>query len=152
MSKATSRRSKVPQRTVGSLVEEAASRHLASLGYRILERNYASRVGEIDIVAKDGGILVFVEVRYRGMRSVESPAESLDRRKLSRIKRAIRHYLAERLGREPRVVRVDVCLARPVPETGCEEGTAERGGGEVVQVPFVGLVRFEVLKGVVDFA
>ncbi len=69
----------------GAKYEEIASEYLKNLGYRILERNYRCRTGEIDIVAQDGKILVFVEVK--GGRSSEfgHPVERFDRRKLSRI-------------------------------------------------------------------
>ncbi|HHY44956.1 MAG TPA: YraN family protein [Firmicutes bacterium] len=138
-------------RTVGSIVEDAACRYLASVGYAVLERNYTCRLGEIDIVAKDGDVLVFVEVRFRGMGSVESPEESLDRRKLARMKRAARHYVAKRLGREPAGVRVDVCLARPVSRASIGKSPALPSRAETVQVPVLGLVSVEILRDVVDF-
>jgi putative endonuclease len=136
--------------TVGRLVEEAACRHLESLGYRIVARNYRCRVGEIDIVARHGIFLVFIEVRYRGKGSVELPAESLGPKKLRRLRRAALHYLAG-LRTEPPAVRVDVCLARPF--AGCiAEGAGGAGGSDVVlPVPGLGFVSLEIQRGVVDF-
>lgn len=63
------------------------------MGYHILEYNFRSRQGEIDIVAKDGKYLVFVEVKYRASTRSGDPLESVDLRKQRRICRAARYYL-----------------------------------------------------------
>jgi len=52
-------------REIGSEFEDAAAAYLESKGYVILERNFGDRKGEIDIIAKDGKELVFIEVKYR---------------------------------------------------------------------------------------
>lgn len=137
---------------MGALVEDAACRYLALLGYRIFERNYTCRLGEIDVVAQEGDVLVFIEVRFRGKGSVELPGESLNRRKMDRLRLAIRHYLSERLGKEPPLARVDVCLARPSSECPGVKRPGRCGGKEGVPVPGLGFLRFEVLKGVLDFS
>lgn len=148
--------SSVPSSTVGQLVEEAACRRLESLGYRIVARNYRCRLGEIDIVARDGSFLVFIEVRYRGKGSVESPGESLGPRKLERLRRAVRRYLVG-YAKEPPAVRVDVCLARPAggdmpPGSGSAPGAGGAGVSDaILPVPGLGFVKFEVEKGVLDF-
>ncbi|HHX27540.1 MAG: YraN family protein [Bacillota bacterium] len=138
-------------RNVGSLIEDAACDYLASLGYHILERNYTCRLGEVDAVAHEGGVTVFIEIRYRGKGSLESPAESLGPAKLRRLRLAIRHYVARRPVSEETVFRVDVCLARPVSETTPLRPSGDGGLVREVQVPPLGPVRFEILKGVVDF-
>ena len=53
------------KRTVGSRYEEEAAAFLQKQGFQILEKNYRDRYGEIDIIAKENGYLVFVEVKYR---------------------------------------------------------------------------------------
>jgi putative endonuclease len=53
------------KREVGSVGEEAAIKTLKKIGYKILERNHTTRFGEIDIIAEEGGCLVFVEVKKR---------------------------------------------------------------------------------------
>ncbi|TJY43205.1 YraN family protein [Cohnella pontilimi] len=53
------------RKAVGAAAEEAAARHLASAGCDIVVRNWRCRSGEIDLIAKDGEVLVFVEVRSR---------------------------------------------------------------------------------------
>jgi len=69
----------------GAEYEETASEYLNKLGYLIVERNYRCRTGEIDIVAREGDTLVFVEVK--GGRSLEfgHPIERFDTKKLDRI-------------------------------------------------------------------
>jgi putative endonuclease len=76
---------------VGATSEDRAVAHLVRRGYRIVERNYRCKVGELDVVARDGAVLVFVEVRSR--RSAEF-GDALDavsfakRRKVSRVAQA----------------------------------------------------------------
>jgi len=81
---------------LGRRGEEAAGRHLVSLGYRILERRYRTRGGEIDLIARDGDAIVFVEVKTRSSLLCGRPAEAVDRRKRARIARAASLYLARR--------------------------------------------------------
>ena len=52
------------RRKTGSEYEQKTAEHLESLGWKILERNYRCRIGEIDLIALDGRTLVFVEVKY----------------------------------------------------------------------------------------
>jgi putative endonuclease len=73
--------------------EEHAAKHVASLGYRIIKRNFSlGRVGEIDIVAYDGDELVFIEVRTRTDHSYGPPEASIDPRKQAQLKRVARGY------------------------------------------------------------
>lgn len=82
--------------------EDEAVSFLKKQGFRILERNWRNRtgraVGEIDIVAKDGDELVFVEVkaRKREYGTTVLPEESITREKLRRLSRAAEGYLRER--------------------------------------------------------
>src|SRR5207247_9286437 len=72
---------------LGEEGERAASRFLEARGYRILERNYRTRRGEIDLIAEDGRILVFVEVKVRLDARFGGPAAAITRAKLARIAR-----------------------------------------------------------------
>jgi putative endonuclease len=90
----------------GLEAEEAAARLLESKGLAIVARNYRTRFGEVDLVAREGATLVFVEVRRRSSRAFGGAAASVDARKQARIVAAARHYLA-RLGAEP-ACRFDV--------------------------------------------
>ncbi len=76
--------------------ENTACTHLEDLGYSILERNFSvPGVGEIDIVARDPktGDLVFVEVRERNNANFGTPEDSLDMRKLAKLRRTGEIYL-----------------------------------------------------------
>ena len=81
------------RRRVGAEYEQQAAEYLERKGFRILERNYYTRAGEIDLIARDGTYLVFVEVKYRKDARDGHPLEAVDLRKQGRIRRAARVYL-----------------------------------------------------------
>jgi putative endonuclease len=89
-----------PARRRGEEAEELAARFLVARGLVVLTRNYRTRLGEVDLVAREGPTLVFVEVRARSWAAYGGAAASVDARKQRRIVAAARHYLA-RLGAEP---------------------------------------------------
>ncbi len=93
--------------SLGARGEEAAARHLESLGYRVLDRRFRTRAGEIDLVAEEAGTLVFVEVKSRSTLAFGRPSEAVDRRKRGRILSAASVYLARR-GLSDRACRFDV--------------------------------------------
>ena len=109
-------------RETGCRGELAAADCLRRKGYEILERNYRSRYGEIDLIARDGDYLVFVEVKTRGSRSVSLPREAVGRAKQSKLIRTALLYLSSHPGAlQPRfdVVEVftdgtDACRVRAV--------------------------------------
>jgi len=82
------------RRAQGDAAEEQACRHLGRSGFTIVERNYRTKGGEIDIVALKGDVLVFVEVRSREVPGFETPEESVTPAKRRRIVGAARHYLS----------------------------------------------------------
>ena len=61
------------RKLLGRSGEDRAARHLAGLGYRVLERNYRTPQGEIDLIALDGDTVVFVEVKTRTSDSFGAP-------------------------------------------------------------------------------
>lgn len=77
----------------GEAGESLAATFLQAQGLTVATRNYRCRLGEIDIVARDGRTLVFVEVRQRRSRDFGGAAESITAAKRRRIIRAARHYL-----------------------------------------------------------
>src|SRR3989441_5149534 len=85
---------------LGEEGERAAARFLEARGYRILERNYRTRRGEIDLIAEDGRILVFVEVKVRLDDRFGGPAAAITPAKQARIARLAQQYLAWRRVRE----------------------------------------------------
>jgi putative endonuclease len=78
----------------GRDAEAIAAKHLQRHGLRIVERNWRCRFGEIDLIARDGACLVFVEVRARSSAQYGGAAESIDRRKRNRLIAAATQYLA----------------------------------------------------------
>ena len=81
---------------LGARGEDMAAAHLQGLGYRIVERNVRTRYGEMDIVARDGETIVFVEVRTRRSTSFGTPEESVTPRKRRRLARLALSYIQER--------------------------------------------------------
>jgi putative endonuclease len=77
----------------GRDAETIACDYLRAQGMALLERNYRSRFGEIDLIMDDRDCLIFVEVRYRRQPRYGSGAESVDARKQARIVACARHYL-----------------------------------------------------------
>lgn len=92
------------QRT-GARAEQLVAQRLTAAGWEIVERNARTRFGELDIVARDGRTLVFVEVkagREGNQFGPERPVLSVDWRKQRRIRRLATAWMAERRGRIPR--------------------------------------------------
>jgi putative endonuclease len=85
-----------PRRRLGALGEQLAAEHLERLGYRIVGRNYRTRWGELDLIAHDGRLLAFVEVKTRRVSGgAGSPFEAVDRRKQAQVRRIAAGWLAE---------------------------------------------------------
>ena len=80
----------------GRSAEDRAEEFLRRRGYEIIERNARSTAGEIDLVARQGGDLVFIEVRSRADDSAGSAEATVDPLKQRRVARAAAAYLAER--------------------------------------------------------
>lgn len=97
----------------GAQAEAAALEYLESQGLRLVERNFRCRLGELDLIMRDGNGLVFVEVRFRASSRYGSPLESIDARKRGRLVAAAHQYLASRGGDCP--ARFDVVALAPGP-------------------------------------
>lgn len=93
-------------RARGAAAEEAAESYLRAAGYRIVERNVASKLGEIDLVCLDGEVLCFVEVKARATGEFGLAVEAVGRRKRERIARVAAMFLAK--NRSKRACRFDV--------------------------------------------
>lgn len=92
---------------LGKKGEALARKYLLTRGYTILDSNYRSQNGEIDIICADGETVVFVEVKSRSSVAFGTPAESVNWQKQKRLHRLAQEYLiARRL--ESRPVRFDV--------------------------------------------
>ncbi len=81
---------------LGRSGEDRAAKHLAKLGYRVLERNYRTRQGEIDLIALDGDTVVFVEVKTRTSDAYGAPELAVDQRKQGRMVKAALGYLRQK--------------------------------------------------------
>ncbi|MGE0809634.1 MAG: YraN family protein [Immundisolibacter sp.] len=92
----------------GRAAEDLAAAHLAGQGLHILARNYRVAGGEIDLIARHGAELVFVEVRSRRSAAFGSAAESVTPSKRRRLLLAAQHYLATLGQRTPPPCRFDV--------------------------------------------
>ena len=107
-----------PRQTLGILGEDLACCELRRRGYAILARRYRTRYGEIDIVARDGDTIVFVEVKARAGREFGSAAEAVTMMKQRRVAQMAVDYLSRRrLTEQPcrfDVVAIDFEDGKPV--------------------------------------
>jgi putative endonuclease len=90
-----------PRHRLGILGERLAAEHLVRRGFQILERNYRTRWGELDIIAFDGHTLSFCEVKTRRLGragAAVTPLEAIRPRKRSRVRRMAGSWLHERRG------------------------------------------------------
>jgi len=85
-----------PRHAVGKAGEEAAVQFLRQHGYRILERNYRCRFGEIDLIARDGLMLAFVEVKTRRSQKYGPAAAAVTLQKQRHLIKASQAYLIQR--------------------------------------------------------
>ena len=88
-----------PRRGLGELGERIAREHLATRGYELVDRNFRTRYGEIDVVAASGGCLVFCEVKTRvgrGPAGPFGPLAAIGSRKRRQVRAIARQWLAER--------------------------------------------------------
>lgn len=94
---------------VGRFGEDLAARHLTDSGLRLVERNWRCADGELDIVARDGDVLAFVEVKTRSTLAFGDPVEAVTPAKAARIHRLAMRWLDEHRG-QPRwtAIRFDV--------------------------------------------
>ena len=99
---------KINKRQVGADKEAFVCEWLEKHGYMILERNFRCRSGEIDIVAREGGYLAFIEVKYRRSDASGLPQEAVDVRKQRVISRVALYYLRRFGYGETTPVRFDV--------------------------------------------
>ncbi|MEJ7604097.1 MAG: YraN family protein [Kofleriaceae bacterium] len=84
------------KRARGNKAETIAADLLAAEGYQVIERNFAAELGELDIIARDGDVLVFVEVRSRADGEHGDAVEMVGRGKQRRVARGAERYLAAR--------------------------------------------------------
>jgi putative endonuclease len=81
------------KRAVGAQFEQEAADYLRKNGYRILDRNFRCKTGEIDLVARAEGYLCFIEVKYRSGISMGYPSEAINPNKIRKITRTAEFYM-----------------------------------------------------------
>ena len=96
------------RRKEGAYYENLVAEYLKTQGYEILEKNYRCRIGEIDLIAKEGETLVFVEVKYRRNDKMGDPKEAVDQKKQKKISMTASYYLMRECGRMDIPCRFDV--------------------------------------------
>ena len=92
----------------GAAWEEFALHHLQQQGLILLDRNYRCRMGELDLIMRDGNTVVFIEVRYRKSNAFGSAAESVGAHKQARLLKAASHYLQKNNFPDEPACRFDV--------------------------------------------
>ncbi len=101
----------------GILAEEKAFSFLKEKGLKLLDRNYRTHLGEIDIIMQDKETIVFVEVRARTKNNTMDVLETIDHRKRSHIIQTSQHYLQKYKTTNKSICRFDVVLLTGPPES-----------------------------------
>lgn len=96
------------KRSIGNEYENKAVQYLKNNGYSIIERNFYSKQGEIDIIAKEGEYLVFVEVKYRSSMDKGHPVDAVNFLKKNRIIKTAKYYMYKKQISEYQAIRFDV--------------------------------------------
>ena len=96
------------RRQIGTEEEALAAMFLKAQGYEILEQNFRCRLGEIDIIARDGSALVFIEVKYRRNAAYGTPAEAVNLRKQQKICKVADYYRMKHRVSDGQACRLDV--------------------------------------------
>jgi putative endonuclease len=87
------KRQPINRRQIGTDYESCAAEYLKAQGYEIVERNFRCRTGEIDIIAREGEYLCFVEVKYRAGAGCGSPLEAVNYHKRQKILGVAKYYM-----------------------------------------------------------
>ena len=97
----------------GQSAEELAATYLAERGFQVLERNWRTRLGEVDLIVQKGALLAFVEVRFRKSIAFGTPEETVTKAKRRKVILAAFEYAGSRRLLERRVIRFDVVAVVP---------------------------------------
>lgn len=98
------------KRELGGSYEQSACEYLEEKGFKILERNFRRKIGEIDIIARDGEYLVFIEVKYRKNTEHGGAAYAIPYSKQKTIARVAQWYMAEKKISQNCLCRFDAVL------------------------------------------
>lgn len=84
---------KVYNKDFGNIAEKITQNYLKEQGYKIVNTNYKNKIGEIDIIAKDNDVIVFVEIKYRKNTNFGLPREAVNLEKQRKIRMVATSYL-----------------------------------------------------------
>lgn len=98
----------INKRKIGAEYEKIAADYLVANGYQIVERNWYTSSGEIDLIARQGSTLIFIEIKYRSSDTFGNPLEAVNRKKQIRISKAAMQYYAQNGYEEGISCRFDV--------------------------------------------
>jgi putative endonuclease len=104
---------KTDKQISGQAAEDLVKKYLLNQGLALIDKNYHSRHGEIDLIFKDNDCIVFVEVRFRRKENFGSACETIDKRKQQKIIKAASHYLYKHRLTERVASRFDVIGITP---------------------------------------
>lgn len=96
------------RKVLGGRGEDLAVRYLRKRGYKVIERNYRCLWGEIDLIARNKGTLVFVEIKARSSSGFGLPQEAVDRFKQRKLVQVAKAYMAQHHLEETIATRFDV--------------------------------------------
>jgi len=85
----------VPKQALGRLGESLAAEFLEKLGYSIIERNFRTPYGELDLVSKHGDVIIFTEVKTRASSSLGPPEISINHKKAEHIRSSAEYYIQQ---------------------------------------------------------
>lgn len=91
----------------GKLGEDLAAKYLENIGYKIIERNFKCKLGEIDIIAQDNNEKIFVEVKTRSTFHYGKPVDAVNKIKQKHIKKSTQYYIHKN-DLENEFIRIDV--------------------------------------------
>jgi len=103
------------KRARGIRGEDLAVTYLKKKGYKVIERNYRCQWGEIDLIAREGDTLVFVEIKSRTSSGFGLPQDAVDRFKQEKLVQVARAYMAEHRLTEDISMRFDVVAVQLTP-------------------------------------
>lgn len=106
---------KLSRRHKGHAIEQVAASWLSERGLTLVERNFTTKGGEIDLIMWQDDVLVFVEVRYRANTEHGSGAESITHSKIRKLLRTAEFYLQKNFGNTPPFCRFDVLSGQSEP-------------------------------------
>lgn len=93
---------------LGLVGEKLAANHMKNKGYCILDQNYRTKIGELDIIAKKDNSIVFIEVKTRTSNVYGRPSEAVDTKKQKKIRRLSQQYIVYKNLKENWIYRFDV--------------------------------------------